>query len=105
MANRTEKIQSADNVFQPVSLGPHRLANRIVMAPLTRSRAREDGVPNSLMVEYYAQRASAGLIITECLSRIVFNPLKSFVIQEWWPDSRRVACGRQRTADVTIAAH
>jgi len=48
-----------------VSLGPYRLANRIVMAPLTRSRASEDGVPISLMAEYYAQRASAGLIIAE----------------------------------------
>ncbi len=68
MANRTEKIQERSDLFQPVSLEPYRLANRIVMAPLTRSRASEDGVPNSLMVEYYAQRASAGLIITECLS-------------------------------------
>ena len=59
MANRTEKIQARSDLFQPVSLGPYRLANRIVMAPLTRSRASEDGVPNSLMAEYYAQRASA----------------------------------------------
>jgi N-ethylmaleimide reductase len=48
-----------------VQLGPHRLANRIVMAPLTRSRASVDGVPQPLMAEYYAQRASAGLIIAE----------------------------------------
>ncbi len=46
-------------------LGPYKLANRIVMAPLTRSRAGADGVPRSLMAEYYAQRASAGLIIAE----------------------------------------
>jgi N-ethylmaleimide reductase len=53
------------DLFRPVRLGPYELANRIVMAPLTRSRAREDGVPTPLMVEYYAQRASAGLIIAE----------------------------------------
>jgi N-ethylmaleimide reductase len=41
-------------------LGPYQLANRIVMAPLTRSRAGQDGVPRPLMAEYYAQRASAG---------------------------------------------
>jgi len=53
------------DLFEPVLLGPYRLANRIVMAPLTRSRARQDGVPTPLMAEYYAQRASAGLIIAE----------------------------------------
>lgn len=47
-------------------LGDPSLRNRIVMAPLTRTRAENAGhVPNELMVEYYAQRASAGLIITE----------------------------------------
>ena len=63
MANRTTNTEAHSDLFQPVSLGPYRLANRIVMAPLTRSRASEDGVPISLMAEYYAQRASAGLII------------------------------------------
>jgi N-ethylmaleimide reductase len=53
------------DLFQPMRLGPYRLANRIVMAPLTRSRARENGVPSPLMAVYYAQRASAGLIIAE----------------------------------------
>ena len=53
------------DLFRPVRLGPYELANRIVMAPLTRSRAGEDGVPTPLMVEYYGQRASAGLIIAE----------------------------------------
>ena len=53
------------DLFEPVQLGASRLANRIVMAPLTRSRARADGVPVPLMAEYYAQRASAGLIIAE----------------------------------------
>jgi N-ethylmaleimide reductase len=65
MGDRREKTQARRDLFQPVQLGPYHLANRIVMAPLTRSRAGEDGVPRPLMVEYYAQRASAGLIITE----------------------------------------
>lgn len=58
-------MQTHTDLFQPAQLGPYQLANRIVMAPLTRSRAGEDGVPRPLMAEYYAQRASAGLIITE----------------------------------------
>ena len=51
-------------LFSPTKLGPLALQNRLVMSPLTRNRA-SDNVPNDLMVEYYAQRASAGLIITE----------------------------------------
>ncbi|MCX5398922.1 alkene reductase [Streptomyces sp. NBC_00102] len=52
-------------VFEPARLGPLRLPNRLVMAPLTRNRATADGVPTPLMVTYYAQRATAGLIIAE----------------------------------------
>jgi N-ethylmaleimide reductase len=52
-------------LFTPVSLGALALANRIIMAPLTRCRADADHVPTDLMVEYYAQRAGAGLIIAE----------------------------------------
>jgi N-ethylmaleimide reductase len=51
-------------LFDPFVVGEMPLANRIVMAPLTRSRAI-DNVPNALMAEYYGQRASAGLIVTE----------------------------------------
>jgi len=53
------------DLFEPTRLGPYRLANRIVMAPLTRSRASAAGVPTPLMAEYYGQRASAGLIVAE----------------------------------------
>lgn len=58
------------DLFTPLALGPHTLKNRLAMAPLTRCRAGAGGVPNELMVEYYAQRASAGLIISEgtCIS-------------------------------------
>jgi N-ethylmaleimide reductase len=65
MANTTEQTQARSDLFRPVRLGPYQLANRIVMAPLTRSRAGDDGVPRPLMAEYYAQRAPAGLIIAE----------------------------------------
>ena len=58
-------MTAPSDLFQPVRLGPYHLANRIVMAPLTRSRAGEDGLATPLMAEYYAQRASAGLIIAE----------------------------------------
>lgn len=52
-------------LFTPVTLGALRLPNRIVMAPLTRCRADAAHVPTDLMVTYYAQRASAGMIIAE----------------------------------------
>lgn len=51
--------------FQPYDLGPITLANHIVMAPLTRNRAGAGLVPNELAATYYAQRATAGLLITE----------------------------------------
>jgi N-ethylmaleimide reductase len=53
------------NLFQSAVLGEINLKNRIVMAPMTRSRADPDGVINSSAARYYAQRASAGLIVTE----------------------------------------
>lgn len=54
------------NLFDPVNLGAMTLPNRIVMAPMTRCRTTQPGdVPNLLMAEYYAQRASAGLIVSE----------------------------------------
>lgn len=53
-------------LFSPIKVGALTLDNRMVMAPLTRTRAGYEHLPNALMAEYYAQRASAGLIITEC---------------------------------------
>lgn len=53
------------DLFSPVSLGDLHLPNRVVMAPLTRMRSGEAGVPGDVVVEHYAQRASIGLIITE----------------------------------------
>ena len=56
------------SLLEPLNLGDITLPNRIIMAPLTRSRAGAARVPNALMAEYYAQRASAGLIISEAIS-------------------------------------
>jgi len=53
------------DLFSPVQLGPYTLPNRIIMAPMTRNRAGEGNVPTPLNATYYAQRATAGLIITE----------------------------------------
>lgn len=55
-------------LFQPVTLGDLHLSNRVVMAPLTRARAVDERTPNELMREYYVQRASAGLILSEATS-------------------------------------
>ena len=55
-------------LFTPITVGDLTLKNRIIMAPLTRCRASIGRVPNALMAEYYAQRASAGLIISEATS-------------------------------------
>jgi N-ethylmaleimide reductase len=52
-------------LFEPLKLGDLELKNRIVLAPMTRGRAGAERVPNELMAEYYFQRASAGLLITE----------------------------------------
>ncbi|TAM27098.1 MAG: alkene reductase [Nevskiaceae bacterium] len=54
------------DLFSPLKLGALVLPNRILMAPLTRTRAGTTHIPNELMVEYYRQRAGAGLIFTEC---------------------------------------
>jgi 2,4-dienoyl-CoA reductase-like NADH-dependent reductase (Old Yellow Enzyme family) len=53
------------NIWQPIPLGTAKLPNRFVMAPMTRSRAKFDGTPGDLSAEYYAQRASVGLVVTE----------------------------------------
>jgi N-ethylmaleimide reductase len=59
-------VNPAEILLSPHVLGDLKLKNRIVMAPLTRTRAENRGmVPNELMAEYYTQRAGAGLIITE----------------------------------------
>lgn len=79
------------DLFTPVTLGALELRNRIVMAPMTRSRADAEGVPTDIMVDYYSQRASAGLIISEgiapsaqglgyCRTPGIYNPAQ---IEAW----------------------
>ncbi|WP_404287935.1 alkene reductase [Glutamicibacter arilaitensis] len=53
------------SIFTPITLGDLELPNRLVMAPLTRSRSGRDGVPGDIVVEYYRQRASMGMLTTE----------------------------------------
>ena len=60
---------SKKSLFSPITLNDTMtLHNRIVMAPMTRSRADEKKVPSAMAIEYYRQRSSAGLIITEATS-------------------------------------
>jgi N-ethylmaleimide reductase len=61
----SHSVSDTADLFEAVQLGPFALNNRIVMAPLTRSRAATGGVPTEMNARYYAQRASAGLIISE----------------------------------------
>ena len=56
------------SLLDPIQVGALQLPNRVFMAPLTRSRAGAERIPNSLMAEYYRQRSSAGLILTEATS-------------------------------------
>jgi N-ethylmaleimide reductase len=65
VANRRPQPEPTFPLFLPYRLGNIELTNRLVMAPMTRSRALEHNVPNPLAATYYAQRASAGLIVSE----------------------------------------
>lgn len=87
------------SLFDPVNAGALSLKNRIWMAPLTRSRAGESRIPNSLMAEYYAQRASAGLIISEATAISAEG--------YGWKDAPGIYTAEQEKAwaDVTKAVH
>jgi N-ethylmaleimide reductase len=61
----TAPLNTDNPLLRPITLGALALDNRVLMAPLTRNRADADGTPNELQATYYAQRAGAGLIITE----------------------------------------
>ncbi|WP_455430960.1 oxidoreductase, partial [Rhodopirellula baltica] len=63
--NAPASNSSKSALFQPLEIGGLTLRNRIVMAPLTRARAGVERMANEMMAEYYTQRASAGLIISE----------------------------------------
>lgn len=63
--NNVSKLDETAALLNPMKLGEYELKNRMIMAPLTRGRSDLGGIPNGLMAEYYAQRATAGLIIGE----------------------------------------
>src|SRR6267154_1896305 len=58
-------VRETENLFSSYRLGDLELSNRMVLSPMTRSRAIDGNVPNPIAATYYAQRASAGLVITE----------------------------------------
>jgi N-ethylmaleimide reductase len=88
-------------LFTPLKVGALTLPNRVLMAPLTRCRAEDDHVPGSLMAEYYAQRATAGLIIAEATMAIEGN--SSFWHEPGIYSDAQVA-GWQKTTDAVHQA-
>ena len=73
LAVRFRETQTMTDLFKPLQLGAITAPNRIFMAPLTRCRAGKGHVPTALMAEYYAQRASAGLLIAEATMAMAGN--------------------------------
>ena len=91
--------KTTPDLFTPIDIGPLALPNRIAMAPLTRSRAPEGNVPTSLNALYYAQRASAGLIIAEATQVSAGGP--GLYLDAWHPQRRtdqRLAMRHRRGA-------
>lgn len=82
------------HLFQPLAVGPYTLAHRVAMAPLTRSRAGQPGdLPTAMNAEYYRQRASAALIVTEATqisarARATPGPRGSTAMPRWRPGVR-----------------
>ena len=88
-------------LFTPLQAGDLHLPNRILMAPLTRCRAEDDHVPGALIAEYYAQRASAGLIIAEATMAM---PNNSAFWREPGIHSEAQVAGWKRATDAVHAA-
>lgn len=89
------------HLFAPLQAGDLALPNRILMAPLTRCRAEDDHIPGPLMAEYYAQRASAGLIIAEATMVMAGN---SAFWREPGIHSEAQLAGWKRVTDAVHAA-
>lgn len=85
-------------LFNPLRLGALTLSNRIVLAPLTRKRADADHMPNALMAEYYAQRASGGLLITECT--MVAPGTSAFITEPGIYSDAQIQAWKQTTSAV-----
>ena len=90
----TNNMSTSTKLFEPFKLGPLTLPNRLVMAPLTRSRAGAARVPNELMAQYYRQRASAGLIVSEATSVTPMGVGYS-------ARNQATACGRRRAVRIS----
>lgn len=88
------------NLFSPLQAGSLQLPNRIIMAPLTRCRAEADHVPGDLIAEYYAQRATAGMIIAEATMAMEGN--SSFWMEPGIYSDAQVA-GWKKTTDAVHA--
>lgn len=86
-------------LFEPLQLGSLTIPNRMIMAPLTRTRAGIEHMPNALMAEYYAQRASAGLIISECT--MILPNTSAFIAEPGIYSDEQVEAWKQ----VTQAVH
>ena len=87
-------------LFKPLQVGALTLPNRFVLAPLTRTRAGVEHLPNDLMAEYYAQRASGGLLITECT--MVTEGTSAFVAEPGVYSAEQIA-GWKKTTDAVHA--
>jgi N-ethylmaleimide reductase len=90
---------SQQKLLSPIQVGELQLRNRVVMSPLTRTRAESGHVPGALVAEYYAQRAGAGLIIAECT--MVSDEASAFVSEPGIYNAAQVAGWKQ----VTDAVH
>ena len=89
-------------LFQPLTAGALTLPNRILLAPLTRSRADAGHVPNDLMAQYYAQRAEGGLLITE--ATIAMEGCSSFLGRDPGIYNDEQVAGWRKTTDAVHAA-
>lgn len=85
-------------LFHPLQVGALTLPNRILLAPLTRARADAGHMPNAMMAEYYAQRASGGLLITECT--MVAPNTSAFIAEPGIYSDEQVAAWKQVTSAV-----
>ena len=85
-------------LFTPLKVGALTLSNRLLMAPLTRAHSDLAHLPNELMAQYYAQRASAGLIVTECT--MVAPNTSAFVTEPGIYSPEQVAAWKAVTAAV-----
>lgn len=85
-------------LFNPLQVGALTLPNRFVLAPLTRTRAGVEHLPNDLMAEYYAQRASGGLLITECT--MVVEGTSAFIAEPGIYSAEQIEAWKKTTAAV-----